>query len=63
MLGILSEDPPKLLHALPRMITPKGVGTQKRPHAAGTTVPGNMNMGNPGTSRGARKTGTTVGLK
>lgn len=43
MLGILSEDPPKLLHALPRMITPKGVGTQKRPNAAGTTVPGNMN--------------------
>ena len=62
MLGILSEDPPKLLHALSRMITPKGVGTQKTPCSRNNCAREHK-QGSPGTSRGARKTGATVGLK
>lgn len=62
MLGILSEDPLKLLHALPRKITPKGVGTQKTPGSRKNCAR-EREQGSPGTNRGARKTGTTVGLK
>lgn len=57
MLGILSEDPPKLLHALPRKITPKGVRTQKTPGSRNNCAR-EREQGTIGMSRGAREVGT-----